>query len=176
MKVDLETIDPAPGLDKDEFMRSLIRELTGILEETVGVQEASAYVNHVGLLIGRALNRDYRAALATDQLDTQQIASALVHLKKRIGGGFAIEQVDDTSITLVNAACPFGDKVIGRPSLCRMTATVFGHIAAENVGYARVGIKEAIARGDARCRVSISFQKPQDEPRANETDFFGSLG
>lgn len=156
MKVDLETVDPAPGLDKDEFMRSLIRELAGVLEETVGVQEASAYVNHVGLLIGRALNRDYRAACATDRLDKDQIASALVHLKKRIGGGFSIERVDDKMITLVNSACPFGDKVIGRPSLCRMTANVFGHIAAENAGYARVGIKEAIARGDPDRALSPS--------------------
>lgn len=175
MTIDLELVDPKPGLDKDEFMRSLIRELAGILEETVGVQEASAYVNHVGLLIGRALNRDYRAACATTQLDKDQIASALVHLKRRIGGGFSVEDADDSTITLVNSACPFGDKVIGRPSLCRMTANVFGHIAAENAGYARVGIKEAIARGDTQCHVVISFRKPQEEPQANETDFFGSL-
>ncbi len=175
MKVDLETLTPEPGLDKDAFMRSLIRELSGILEDTVGVQEASAYVNHVGLVIGRALNRDYRAACATDRLDKDQIAAALVHLKKRIGGGFSIERVDETGITLVNTACPFGDKVIGRPSLCRMTANVFGHIAAENAGFARVGIEAAIARGDAGCRVSIAFRKPQEDPQANETDFFGAI-
>ncbi|TVP70833.1 MAG: transcriptional regulator [Rhodobacteraceae bacterium] len=175
MKLDLEKVEPIPGFDKDEFMRTLIRELAGILEDTVGVQEASAYVNHVGLLIGRALNRDYRAACATDRLDQEQIASALVHLKKRIDGGFSIEQVDDDMIILVNSACPFGDKVVGRPSLCRMTANVFGHIAAENMGYARVGIKEAFARGDTRCRVSVSFRHLQTEPAADETDFFGSL-
>ena len=172
--IDFDTASPAPGLDKDNFMRSVIRELAGILEETVGEQEASAYVNHVGLLIGRALNRDYRAACDTERLDPVQVASALVHLKKRIDGGFSIEAVDDESITLVNSACPFGEKVIGRPSLCRMTATVFGHIAAENLGYARVSIDEAIARGDARCRVVVSLKKPQDEPQTNETDFFGS--
>ena len=172
--IDFDTASPAPGLDKDNFMRSVIRELAGILEETVGEQEASAYVNHVGLLIGRALNRDYRAACDTERLDPVQVASALVHLKKRIDGGFSIEAVDDESITLVNSACPFGEKVIGRPSLCRMTATVFGHIAAENLGYARVSIDEAIARGDARCRVVVSFKKSQDEPQTNETDFFGS--
>lgn len=176
MKVDLEMLDPAPGLDRDVFMRSLIRELAGILEETVGVQEASAYVNHVGLMIGRSLNQDYRTACLTDRLDKDQIALVLLHLKKRIGAGFSIEQVDERMITLVNSACPFGDKVIGRPSLCRMTANVFGHIAAENVGFARVGIKEAIARGDAQCRVSVSFVKSQEEPQVNETDFFGSLG
>ncbi|WP_239323540.1 methanogen output domain 1-containing protein [Epibacterium sp. Ofav1-8] len=165
---------PEPGLDKDNFMRSVIRELAGILEETVGEQEASAYVNHVGLLIGRALNQAYRAACGTERLDPAQVASALVHLKKRIDGGFSIESIDDEAITLVNSACPFGDKVIGRPSLCRMTANVFGHIAAENLGYARVGIEEAIARGDARCRVVVNLKETKDEPQRNETDFFGA--
>ena len=167
---------PEPGLDKDSFMRSVIRELAGILEETVGEQEAAAYVNHVGLLIGRALDREYRDACGTDRLDPGQVASALVHLKKRIDGGFSVESIDGTAITLVNTACPFGDKVIGRPSLCRMTANVFGHIAAENLGYARVGIHEAIARGDARCRVVVSIRERQDRPGRNETDFFAASG
>lgn len=167
---------PVPGFDKDSFMRSVIRELAGILEDTVGEQDASAYVNHVGLLIGHALNQDYRTACGTDRLDPVQVASALVHLKERIDGGFSIERMDDASITMINSACPFGDKVIGRTSLCRMTANVFGHIAAENLGYARVGIEEAIARGDARCRVVISLGDMEDEPQSNETDFFGSSG
>jgi predicted ArsR family transcriptional regulator len=174
MEVDLAKLTPAPGLDKDEFMRSLIRELAGILEDTVGIQEASAYVNHVGLQIGRALNQDYRAAYGTHRLETNQIADALVHLKQRIGGRFTIEHAGEDTITLVNSACPFGDKVIGRPSLCQMTANVFGHIAAENRGYARVGIEEAIARGQRRCCVIVSFRKPHEAPGATETDFFGS--
>jgi predicted ArsR family transcriptional regulator len=120
------------------------------------------------------LNHDYRTACGTERLDRMQVAAALVHLKKRIDGGFSVESMDDESITLVNSACPFGDKVIGRPTLCRMTANVFGHIAAENLGYARVGIVEAIARGDGRCRVVVSLREVQDEPQANETDFFGS--
>lgn len=174
MKTELDAIVPPPGLDKDAFMRSVVRELAGILEETVGEQEASAYVNHVGLLIGRALNRDYRRAFDTDRLDPGQVAAALVNLKKRIDGGFSIEAIDEDAITLVNSACPFGDKVIGRPSLCRMTANVFGHIAAENLGYARVGIEEAIARGDTRCRVVIALRQTGEDPAINETDFFGS--
>lgn len=174
MTTDLETADPPPGLDKDVFMRLVIRELAGILEETVGEQEASAYVNHVGFLIGRALNRDYQAVYDTERLDPGQVAAALVHLKTRIDGGFSIETLDDTSITLVNSACPFGDMVIGRPSLCRMTANVFGHIAAENLGFARVGIKEAIARGDTRCRVIVTYRGTAGDPKPDETDFFGS--
>lgn len=164
----------SPGFDKDAFMRTVIRELSGVLEETVGEREAAAYVNHVGLLIGRALNQDYRAAFGTTRLDPQQVATALVHLKERIDGGFSIEAIDADHITLVNSACPFGDKVIGRYSLCRMTVNVFGHIAAENLGYARVRIDEAIARGDNRCRVVVALQKADDVSEHEETEFFGT--
>lgn len=47
---------------------------------------------------------------------------------------------------LGNRACPFGDKVIGHPALCMMTSNVFGSIAADNLGYAKVVVEEAIAR------------------------------
>ena len=155
-------------------MRSVLRELVGILEQTVGEREAEAYVNHVGLALGRLLNADYRASFARDILDVPRVAATLVDLKARIDGGFAIESMDAERIILVNTACPFGDKVIGRPSLCRMTANVFGHIAAENLGYARVRIDESIARGDAGCRVIVAIKEPAEPARAQESEFFRS--
>lgn len=167
-----KVVDP-PHLDKDIFMRSVIRELAGVLEQTVGEQEAEAYVNYVGLVLGRSINKIYRQTFASQQLDLGQVAAALVDLKSRIDGGFAIESQDTTSIVLVNSRCPFGEKVVGRPSLCRMTANVFGCITAENLGYARVRIDEAIARGDARCRVVVELQQPDGAKQDLETEFFG---
>ncbi len=161
-----------PAIEKDTFMRSMLRELVGILEQTVGEREAEAYVNHVGLSLGRALNADYRRSFSLDKLDVRHVAATLVDLKARIDGGFAIESVDDEKIVLVNSACPFGDKVIGRPSLCRMTANVFGHIAAENLGYARVRIDEAIARGDTRCRVTVTISEPEHSADHGDSEFY----
>lgn len=163
-----------PDHQKDLFMRSVLRELVGILESTVGERGAEAYINHVGLALGQVLNEEYRAAFEEDRLDLDQVASTLVDLKARIDGGFSIESMDRNEIVLVNTACPFGDKVIGRPSLCRMTANVFGHIVAENLGYARVGIQEAIARGDPRCRVTISIADPVHPAQTGDTEFFAS--
>jgi predicted ArsR family transcriptional regulator len=162
------------AINKDDFMRSVIRELVGILEQTVGDREAAAYVNYVGLALGRVLNSEYRAAFAEDKLDARRVAMVLVDLKARIDGGFSIESMDAEKIVLVNTACPFGDKVIGRPSLCRMTANVFGHIAAENLGYARVRIDEAIARGDTRCRVTVVIAQPDAPAGKGESEFFAS--
>ncbi len=66
---------------------------------------------------------------------------------------------------LGNRACPFGEKVAGRPALCMMTSNVFGVIAAENLGYAKVAIEESIARGDPGCRVVV-YLRPTDEAQA----------
>lgn len=172
MTDELPALETPPTIRKDVFMRSVLRELVGILEQTVGEREAEAYVNHVGLTLGRLLNADYRTSFAQDILDAPRVAATLVDLKARIDGGFSIESMDAERIVLVNTACPFGDKVIGRPSLCRMTANVFGHIAAENLGYARVRIDEAIARGDAGCRVIVAIKEPPEPARAQESEFF----
>ncbi len=163
-----------PDHSKDPFMRSVLRELVGILESTVGERDAEAYINHVGLALGQALNEEYRAAFEEDRLDLKQVAATLVDLKARIDGGFSIESMDRDEIVLVNTACPFGEKVIGRPSLCRMTANVFGHIVAENLGYASVGIREAIARGDTRCRVTIRIADPVQPAQTADSEFFAS--
>lgn len=174
MNTDLPAPNRTPRMDKDTFLRSVLRELVGLLEQTVGEREAEAYVNYVGISLGRVLNADYRTSFSVDSLDVPQVASTLVDLKSRLDGGFSIESIDDQKMVLVNTACPFGDKVIGRPSLCRMTANVFGHIAAENLGYARVRIDNAIARGDPGCRVLVFLSKTDAPAVAAETEFFQS--
>ena len=67
-------------------------------------------------------------------------------LKRRIQGDFYVIEQDDEKIVLGNRACPFAEKVVGRPALCMMTSNVFGSIAAENLGYAKVVIEQAIAQ------------------------------
>ena len=82
---------------------------------------------------------------------------------------------DDTRIVLGNRACPFGELVRDRPSLCMMTSNVFGRIAAENLGYARVELRETIARGDPGCRVVVHLV-PGDEADPQAREYFRSAG
>jgi len=42
---------------------------------------------------------------------------------------------------------------------------MFGVIVSENLGYAKVSIEQAIARGDKGCRVLVYF-KPTPQARA----------
>lgn len=149
-------------LDRDVFMRTLIRELSGTLEDVVGLQEASGFVTVVGQAMGDQINRAYRAALSVPQLSREQVADVLVDLKRRIRGEFFILEQGDERIVFGNTACPFGDKVVGRPSMCMMTSNVFGSIAADNLGYAKVELQETIAQGHPGCRVVVYLRRTAD--------------
>jgi predicted ArsR family transcriptional regulator len=162
--------DPATvsvPLDRDRFLRALIRELAGTLEDVVGVEEAKGYFSVVGGAIGTAIDSDYRAALQLQRLDRAHMAAVLVDLKRRIQGDFYVISEDEEKIVLGNRACPFGDMVLGRPSMCMMTSNVFGSIAANNVGYAKVELQETIAQGHPGCRVVV-YLKPTEEAVAAE--------
>ena len=159
-------------LDRDRFLRALIRELAGTLEDVIGLEEAKGYVSVVGNAIGTALDREYRAALQLSRLDRPQVAAVLVDLKRRIQGDFYVIAQDDEKIVLGNRACPFGDQVLGRPSLCMMTSNVFGSMVANNLGYAKVELQETIARGHAGCRVVIYLRTTEAAADADGREYF----
>lgn len=160
------------SLDADRFHRKLIGELAGTLEDAIGPTHARGYVNLVGARVGRQLDQAYRTAWATPRLDHEQVGQALVDLKRRIGGTFELEHQDDGRFVFRNGRCPFGDEVIGRPSLCMMTSNVFGAIAARNLGYARVELQKTIANGDGHCRVVV-HRRPDDAGAGQE--YLGDL-
>ena len=161
--------DAHVDLERDIFLRSLLRELAGTLESVVGLAEASGYVSVVGGAIGENLDAAYRRALSVERLSKGQVRDVLVDLKRRIKGDFYIIEEREDRIILGNRACPFGKFVEGRPSLCMMTSNVFGSIAAQNLGYARVEIEEAIAMGHSGCRVVVHLRASEDpEPDARE--------
>jgi predicted ArsR family transcriptional regulator len=151
--------------ERDRFLRSLVREIAGVLEEVVGLEEAAGFISVVGQRMGLEFNRDYTTALGLSQLTREQVAAVLVDLKRRIQGDFFVIAHDSEKIVLGNRACPFAEKVTGRPSMCMMTSNVFGAIAAENLGYAKVILQETIAQGDPGCRVIVYLQ-PTSEAEA----------
>ena len=142
-------------LERDVFLRQLLRHLTGALQDTVGLEEAEGFISVVGQQIGDEINQSYRQALQLPALNATQVADVLTDLKKRIQGDFYIAEQSEDKIVLRNNRCPFGDKVIGREALCMMTTNVFGVITAENLGYARVSIDKSIARGHRGCEVTV---------------------
>jgi predicted ArsR family transcriptional regulator len=159
-------------LERDIFLRTLVRELAGTLEDVIGLKDASGYISVVGQRIGDQINSDYRSALQVPVLTREQVADVLVDLKRRIQGDFYIIEQSDEKIVFGNRACPFGDKVVDRPSMCMMTSNVFGAIAAENLGYAKIELQKTIARGHRECLVVVYLKQTHESEAATGREYF----
>ncbi len=173
-RVHLAISDANVELERDGFLRLLLRELAASLQDVVGLEQASGFVTVVGQKIGDRINAQYREALQVSSLSAEQVADVLVDLKRRIQGDFFIIEQSSEKIVLGNRACPFGDMVKDRPALCMMTSNVFGLITAENLGYARVDIQQAIARGDAGCHVVVHLKPAPDGADVVGNEYFAS--
>jgi predicted ArsR family transcriptional regulator len=168
---DLKALDVP--LERDLFMRKMLRELTGTLEDVVGVEDAAGYVSVVGSAMGQWIDKQYRQALSVDHLDVEQVSQVFVDLKGRIGGDFYIVSCDENRIVIGNRTCPFGQMAHDRPSMCMMTSNVFGRIAADNLGYARVELQETIAQSAKECRIVVHLE-PRDGAPADEREYYST--
>ncbi len=171
----LSTSDLDIALERDVFLRTLIRHLAGTLQDVVGLEDAAGFISLVGQRMGDEINTEYRRALALPRLDRDQVAEVLVDLKRRIQGDFFLISVDDEKIVLGNRTCPFGDKVLGRPSMCMMTSNVFGVIAADNLGYAKVSLERTIAEGHGGCQVVVWLHPNAAAEKAPGREYFSEL-
>jgi predicted ArsR family transcriptional regulator len=138
----------------------------------VGLDEASGFISVVGQRMGDQIDQEYKTALQVTKLDRSQVAEVLVDLKRRIQGDFFVIEQDDEKIVLGNRACPFAEKVVGRPAMCMMTSNVFGSIAAKNLGYAKVSLEQTIAVGDPGCRVVVYLKSTPRSEAANGREYF----
>ena len=159
-------------LERDVFLRTLLRELAGTLQDVVGLEEASGFISVVGQRIGDQINEGYKHALAVENLTREQVRDVFVDLKRRIQGDFYVIAEDDDKVVLGNRACPFADKVLGRPALCMMTSNVFGGIAADNLGYAKVALEQTIAEGHPGCRVVVYLKRTPEAEAAKGREYF----
>ena len=157
--------------ERDLFLRHLLRELAGSLQNILGIDEASDYISMVGEAIGKEIDNQYRQALNVDRLSASQVADVMVDFKHRIQGDFFIIEQTEDRIVLGNRACPFGEMVRDRPSLCMMTSNVFGRIAAENLGYASVKLEQTIAEGYPGCKVVV-YLRPTTEAEPGVRSYF----
>ena len=159
-------------LERDGSLRDLVRNLSGTLQEVIGLEEASGFISVVGQKMGEQINENYHHALNVSNLNREQVSAVLVDLKQRIHGNFSIVSEDDEKIVLQTTSCPFEDKVIGRPSLCMMTSNVFGTITAQNLGYAKVCLEETIASGAQGCRVVVYLTDSDESAAKDGNEYF----
>lgn len=170
-KLDTMGAQPAGPLDQPGFFGDVIGELSGLLEDSIGINETEGFISTVGGNLGQKISAKYSNDGATGGAD--RLAAIMVDLKSRIGGDFKVVTANKYRIVLTNSRCPFGDRVKGRPSLCMMTANVFGRVAADRNGFAHVEIEESIASGHANCRVVVSLSLDENSPDVG-FEFFGA--
>lgn len=154
----LDEAGPA-GFGKEAFLRALVVQLAAAVEAHEGPDAGARAVTQVGVDVGGRMEDEYRAARGVvGRMSPRQLADCFVRLKAAIDGRFRVVEVTEDRIVLTNERCPFGDVVRRAPSLCRMTSSVFGGIAARNTDAgASVALEERIAVGDPTCRVVVRF-------------------
>lgn len=159
-------------LNRDIFTRHLIRELAGMLQEYVGMDQAKGYISLVGMEMGKWIEEIYKKAMKVETLNAEQVTEVLIDLKKRIKGDFYLCELTKDKIVLGNRCCPFEKEVKGHSSLCMVTSTVFGGIAARNLGYAKIIKESSIADGDPECRVVIYICQTEEAIKADGLEYF----
>jgi len=155
---------PEGGFGKDSFLRALVVQLAHTIEIHHGQDAADAAVAQVGTDVGGRMLDEFRLAEAVaGRMTPEEVGRCYVRLKHAIDGGFRVVEATVERIVLVNDRCPFGEVVQQAPSLCRMTSSVFGGIAARNSEEgATVLLEERIALGDAGCRVVVELNIPRE--------------
>lgn len=149
---------------KESFLRALVVQLAQNVEVEQGPAAAEAAVAAVGTDVGGRMEEEYRRARKiASRLSPDQMADLYVRLKHAIDGDFYVIESTPEKIVLGNRRCPFGDAVKKAPTLCRMTSSVFGGIAARNSGNAAVALEERIAVGDHECRVTVYLGEAADD-------------
>jgi len=156
------------SLKRETFLLSLVKEITKSLQTVVGSEHAEGMISIVGTEIGRNIKKEYCKALNLSKIPKEQLSNVLIDLKSRINGSFYIIEENEKKIVLGNTSCPFGADIKGKPAACMMTANVFGHIASDTHGYARVNVEESIAKGHNGCRVVIYLEEGNDDSPGRE--------
>jgi hypothetical protein len=159
--------EPRGGFARELFLRALVVQLAHTLELHHGPDAAEAAVAQVGIDVGGRMEEEYRLATAVvGRLTPDQMADCFVRLKNAMDGAFHVVEANEERIVLGNRRCPFGGVVRQAPSLCRMTSSVFGGIAARNRDDgAAVLAEERLAVGDPECKVIIYLGEPPEAAR-----------
>jgi len=144
------------------FLQTIMTQSVMITDAFCGVQPKcnTRHITRIGLSAGACFESTYREELGlTGPLSVDQYTDLIISLKNKIGGNFSLSTSRSGFVHVVNTQCPFGESVKQVPQLCAMTSSVFGGIAANNFGYAKVALNKCISANDEICDVCIYTDK-----------------
>jgi len=144
--------EPPAGAERLAFLEAFAARLVDALGSTLGEEGARAFVETAASAWDAGRNAS----------EGRDLAEALAAAMNRHGGAFSVESAVRDEIVLVNGRCPFGAGAVGRRSLCTLTETRLGEVAAASRGYTSVEVAEAFATGHGRCllRVHLAGKRP----------------
>lgn len=163
-----------PDLNPISFLQMFVTQSVKLAGQQHN-SDSSAHYSHIqylGLTASSCLEAHARRQLGLpEKISHAQYAQLIVHLKNQIGGDFSQAPGDGKTVCVHNGRCPFGDRVMEAPELCRTTSSVFGGIAARNFGYAKVELKKRIATNDGCCEVTIYTDREAARNRPGDEYF-----
>lgn len=163
-------------LDRDIFMRRLITSLGHLNEAILGSDVAGGYIMNVGLSMGAAIEEEYKRYWKIERPFTvDEYSHVIVDLKQKIKGNFSLVSKSPEKVVVRTTSCPFDALVRQSPSLCFMTSSVFGGIAARNFGYAKVVLHKRIALGDDGCYATVHLQRTPEAEQAIGKEYFAEV-
>lgn len=159
------------------FLQTFIIELMHASEQ-LGEEQSLQLIENIALTAGCFFEEVYRSGKKNkhNKLNIENYIELILGLKNNIGGNFSLSSSNQDCVAVCNSSCPFGEKVVNFPELCRMTSSVFGGIAARNFGYAKVEIAKSIAQHHGCCEVYIhlnpekAISRPGIEYRDNREE------
>ncbi len=160
------TYQSLSDLTPNMFLQTFVLELMHASEQ-LGQKQSQQLIEQIAKTAGCFFEEVYRSEKGNKEnaLDKASYIELILGLKNNIGGNFSLSSCNQDSIVVSNSRCPFGEKVVNFPELCRMTSSVFGGIAARNFGYAKVEIAKSIAWQDSCCEVYIHLNRESAKNR-----------
>jgi serine/threonine-protein kinase RsbW len=156
LEVALPPVSSPTGMRGDGLMGNVAAVLLGQGEAGATMVEAAAAAGAGAS--GAALSAYVRAHGASPS-SPAEVAQAFTEFYNAAGADFFVTSAGPGRAVLSNRTCPFGPAAAGHSSLCRVTASLLGALAARVNGSADVVLDETLAGGDARCRTIVDFRQ-----------------
>ncbi len=140
--------------------------LRGILDSVGAVLHPSALrqaLRQIGIKLGRQASEQYRLVNGvSDPLSRQDYARCLLSLKDIWGWDCVMLDERANSLSLRIPHCPFGSSAASGSELCGLESAVFGGIAADQFGYAKVCLNRGCGTPPQNCLVTIHIRKTDE--------------
>lgn len=140
--------------------------LRGILDSVGAVLHPSALrqsLRRIGITLGRQASEQYRLVNGVSYpFSRKDYAHCLLSLKELWGWECVMLDESANSLSLRIPSCPFGSSAARGSELCELDSAMYGGIAAEQFGYAKVCLKRGCGTLPQNCLVTIHIRKTDE--------------